>query len=42
MPITTVATGLVYTQADPDFPTDSTDDKCHKILTNMIHKIEFI
>ena len=42
MPITTVATGLGYTQADPDFSTGSTDDKCHKILTNMIHKIEFI
>ena len=42
MPITTVATSLGYTQADPDFSTDSTDNKCHKILTNMIHKIEFI
>ena len=42
MPIATVATGLGYTQADPDFSTGSTDDKCHKILTNMIHKIEFI
>ena len=42
MPITTVTTGLGYTQADPDFSTGSTDDKCHKILTNMMHKIEFI
>ena len=42
VPMTTVATGLGYTQEDPDFFTGSTDDKCHKILMNMIHKIEFI
>ena len=42
VPITTVATGLDYIQQDPDFSTGSTDDKCHKVITNMIHKIEFI
>ena len=42
VPITTVTTGLGYTQEDPDFSTGCTDDKCHKILTNMIHKIDFI
>ena len=42
VPITTVATGLGYTQEDPDFTSGSTDDKCHKIITIMIHKIEFI
>ena len=42
MPITTVATGLGYTQVDPDFSTGSTDNKCHKILKNMIYEIEFI
>ena len=31
-----------YTQEDPDFTSGSTDDKCHKIITSMIHKIEFI
>ena len=42
VPKTTVATGLDYTQEDPDFSTGSTDDKCHEILMSMIHKIEFI
>ena len=42
VPITSVATGLGYTQEDPDFTSGSTDDKCHKIITSMIHKIEFI
>ena len=37
VPITTVATGLGYVQQDPDFSTGSTDDKCHKVITNMIH-----
>ena len=41
-PITTVATGLGYTQEDPDFTSGSTDDKCHKVITSMIQKIEFI
>ena len=30
VPITTVATGLGYTQEDPDFTSGSTDDKCQK------------
>ena len=42
VPITTVATGLGYTQEDPDFTSGSTDDKCHKIIMSMIHKIESI
>ena len=42
VPITTVATGLGYTQEDPDFTFGSTDDKCHKVMMNMIQKIEFI
>ena len=42
VPITTVATGLGYTQEDPDFTSGSTDDKCHKVITSMIQKIEFI
>ena len=37
-----MATGLGYTQEDPDFTSGITDDKCHKIITSMIHKIEFI
>ena len=42
VPITTVATGLGYSQEDPDFTSGSTDDKCHKIIMSMTHKIEFI
>ena len=42
VPITTVATGLGYTQEDPDFTYGSTDDKCHKVIMSMIQKIEFI
>ena len=42
VPITTEATGLGYTQEDPDFTSGSTDDKCHKVITSMIQKIEFI
>ena len=42
VPITTVANGLGYTQEDPDFTSGSTDDKCHKVITSMIQKIEFI
>ena len=42
VPITTVVTGLGYTQEDPDFTSGSSDDKCHKIITSMLHKIEFI
>ena len=41
VPITIVATGLGYTQEDPDFTSGSTDDKSHKIIMSMIHKIEF-
>ena len=41
VPMTTVATGLGYAQEDPDLTSGSTDDKCHKIITSMIHKIEF-
>ena len=37
-----MATGLGYTQEDPDFTSGSTDDRCHKIITSMIHKTEFI
>ena len=36
VPITTVATGLGYTQEDPDFTSGSTDDKCHKVIMRMI------
>ena len=42
IPITTVATGLGYTQKDSDFTSGSTDDKCHKVQMSMIQKIEFI
>ena len=40
--ITTVVTGLGYTQEDPDFTSGSTDNKCHKVITSMIKKTEFI
>ena len=36
VPITTVATGLGYTQEDLDFTSGSTDDKCHKVIMSMI------
>ena len=36
VPITTVATGLGYTQEDPDLTSGSTDDKCHKVIMSMI------
>ena len=42
VPITTVTTGLGYTQVDPDFISGGTDDKCHKVIMSMIQKIEFI
>ena len=42
VPITTMATGLGYTQEDPDFTSGSTDAKCHKVIMSMIQKIEFI
>ena len=42
VPITTVATGLGYTQEGPDLTSGSTDDKCHKVIMSMIQKIEFI
>ena len=42
VPVTTVATGLGYSQEDPDFTSGSTDDKCHNIIMSIIHKIEFI
>ena len=42
VPITTLSTNLGYTQEDPDFTVRTTDEICHKILSNMKDKIYFI
>ena len=42
MPFTTLSTNLGYTQEDPDFTVRTTEEICHKILTNMKDKICFV
>ena len=42
VPFTTLSTNLGYTQEDPDFTVGTTDEICHKILSNMKDKIYFI
>ena len=41
-PFTTLSTNLGYTQEDPDFTVRTTDEICHKILSNMKEKMYFI
>ena len=40
--ITILAKGLRYKEEHPDFTIGSTDDICHKILSNLMKKIEFV
>ena len=40
VPITSVARGLWYTE-NTDFTTGMTEEICHKILSNMMRKIEY-
>ena len=40
--ITTLATGLGNKEEHPDFMSGSTDDVCHKILSNLMKKNEFV
>ena len=42
VPITSVARGLWYTEENTDFTTGTTEEICHKILSNMMRKIEYV
>ena len=42
VPFDPLSTNLGYTQKDPDFTVRTTDEICHKILSNMKDKIYFI
>ena len=41
VPFTTLSRNLGYTQDDPDFNLRTTEEICHKILTNIKDKISF-
>ena len=42
VPITSVARGLWYTEENTDFTTGMTEKICHKILSNMMRKVEYL
>ena len=42
VPFTTLSRKLAYTQDDPDFNLRTTEEICHKILTNIKDKISFV
>ena len=42
VPITSVVRGLWYTEENTDFTTGMTEDIRHKILSNMMRKIEYV
>ena len=42
VPFTTLSRNLGYTQDDPDFNLGTTEEICHKILTNIKDKISFV
>ena len=42
VPFTTLSRNLGYTQDDPDFNLRTTEEICHKILTNIKDKISFV
>ena len=42
VPFTTLSRNLGYTQDDPNFNLGTTEEICHKILTNVKDKISFV